>query len=37
MLYILIVLAIVLVEYKIKNYIEENKKLGDHEDILRKR
>lgn len=34
MLYILIVLAIVLVEYKIKNYIEENKKLGDHEDIL---
>lgn len=34
MLYILIALAIVLVEYKVKNYIEANKKLGDHEDIL---
>lgn len=34
MLYILIVLVIVLVEYKVKNYIEANKKLGDHEDIL---
>lgn len=34
MLYILIVVAIVLTEMKIKNYIEEHKKIGERKEIL---
>jgi signal peptidase II len=34
MLYIIIVLAIVIGEYKIKDYIEKNRELGEREEIL---
>lgn len=35
MLYILIVIAFVITEYKIKDYIEENKQLGERDEILK--
>jgi signal peptidase II len=34
MIYILIVIAFVLTEHKIKDYIDKNKELGDREEIL---
>lgn len=37
MLYILIVLGIFLLESRIKKYVDENKRLGDREEILGKR
>lgn len=35
MIYLLIVVVIVLLETKIKNYMEENKELGEHQEILK--
>ncbi len=35
MLYIIIVLVIVIGEYKIKNYIEKHRELGEREEILK--
>jgi signal peptidase II len=35
MLYILIVIAFVIIEYNIKNYMDENKQLGERQEILK--
>ena len=34
MMYILIVAAVVILEYYIKNYVEENKKLGEQQELF---